>query len=111
MPTTAPLKDPLQAERTETEEQHAPRYHVILFDDDSHTYEYVIEMMMNLFGMSAEDGFRVAYEVDHVGQAIVMTTEYEKALDARQKIVNYGADHRMPNSSGSMACMIERAGD
>ena len=33
-----------------------PRYHVILWDDPNHTFEYVIEMMKNLFRLSQADG-------------------------------------------------------
>ncbi|MBX3727960.1 MAG: ATP-dependent Clp protease adaptor ClpS [Candidatus Sumerlaeia bacterium] len=111
MPTTLPVAEPETQGQIETAREPAPRYHVILFDDDTHTYDYVIEMMVVLFAMSAEDGFRVAYEVDHIGQAIVMTVPHEEALEARQRIITYGADPRMPSSSGSMACMIERAAD
>ena len=41
-----------EIEEQETQSIHVPRYHVILFDDDEHTYEYVIEMLMDLFGHS-----------------------------------------------------------
>lgn len=105
--TTLPVAEP--GEKTETAEQRAPRYHVILFDDDTHTYAYVIEMMVVLFAMTIDEGWRVAYEVDHVGQAIVKTAPYDEAAEAREKIVTYGPDFRMVNSTGSMACIIERA--
>lgn len=109
MPTTLPVAVPDQEESTDTEQRHAPRYHVILFDDDSHTYEYVIEMMVVLFAMTVEQGFEVAYEVDHIGQSIIMTVPHAEALEARQKIITYGADPRMPGSTGSMGCMIQKA--
>lgn len=110
-PTTLPTEVPVEQTGSETAEQHAPRYHVILFDDDSHSYDYVIEMMVVLFGMTPEQGFEVAYEVDHVGQAIVKTCPYEEAEDSRKRIMSYGPDFRMPNSQGSMASIIERAPD
>jgi hypothetical protein len=40
-----------------------PRYHVVLMDDDDHTYDYVIEMLMKLFGHSRERAFLMACEV------------------------------------------------
>jgi len=109
--TTMPVANPSEKTGSETEQEFAPRYHVIIFDDDSHTYEYVIEMMVVLFGMTPEEGLEIAYEVDNIGQAIVMTVPYEDAEDARKRIVGYGPDFRMPNSTGSMAAMIERAPD
>ncbi|MBI5155108.1 ATP-dependent Clp protease adaptor ClpS [Candidatus Poribacteria bacterium] len=107
MPTTLPI--PEVEERTRTKERVSPQYHVIIFDDDEHTYPYVIEMMMVLFGMTPEEGFQVAYEVDHVGQAVVKTCPYDEAVESHRKIINYGPDPRMPNSKGSMGCTIERA--
>lgn len=96
---------------TETEKQssqkESPNYAVIIFDDDTHSYAYVVEMMMTLFGMTAQQGFDVAYEVDHVGQATVKICPYEEAVSALKKILNYGPDHRMENSVGSMGACIE----
>jgi len=107
MPTTLPTPEVEELAGSKT--KLAPRYHVLLFDDDEHSYAYVVEMMMVLFGMSAEEGFNVAYEVDHIGQAVVMTVPYEEAVQSHGKIINYGPDYRMANSRGSMGCTIERA--
>jgi ATP-dependent Clp protease adaptor protein ClpS len=109
MPTTLPLPDIETEARPSSEQQESPLYHVILFDDDEHSYAYVVEMMMNLFNMTPEQGFDVAYEVDHIGQAVVMTVAYDEAVAAHRKIINYGPDFRMPNSRSSMGCTIERA--
>lgn len=107
MPTTLPVAVPYAD--TEKQEQLAPLYNVILFDDDEHSYAYVVEMMMVLFAMTAREGFDVAYEVDNIGQAKVMTCPHEEALEACRKITSYGADHRMANSKGSMSATIEPA--
>src|SRR4051812_16906521 len=56
-----------------------PPYHVILWNDDDHTYEYVIRMMQKLFGHPVEKGMQIATEVDARGKAIVMTTTRELA--------------------------------
>ena len=42
----------MQAERQKTKlrRKRQPRYSVILWDDDAHTYDYVIRMMQELFG-------------------------------------------------------------
>lgn len=107
MPTTLPVAEPETF--TEQVTKLAPRYNVILFDDDTHSYAYVVEMMMVLFGMSAKEGFNVAYEVDNIGQAVVKTCPFEEAKEAHAKIKNYGPDFRMASSTGSMASTIEPA--
>lgn len=86
-----------------------PQYHVILLDDNDHTYEYVIEMLMQLFGHSATTAFEMACEVDARGRVIVDTTTQDRAELKRDQIHAYGADWRMPRSKGSMSAKIEPA--
>ncbi len=90
---------------------HIPRYHVILWDDNDHTYEYVIEMLMKLFGHSREKAYQMAVEVDTMGRVIVETTTKERAELKRDQIHAYGADWRIPHCKGSMSATIEPAED
>ncbi len=90
-------------------EQLTPLYHVVLLDDDEHTYDYVIEMLQKLFLFSQVEAFRHAVEVDTEGRTIVLTCELPQAEFARDQIHSYGADWRMPNSKGSMSAIIEPA--
>jgi ATP-dependent Clp protease adaptor protein ClpS len=84
-----------------------PPYHVVLLDDDDHTYDYVIEMLQKLFGHSKEQAFLMASEVDTTGRVIVDTTTKERAELKRDQIHAYGADWRMPRCKGSMSSVIE----
>jgi ATP-dependent Clp protease adaptor protein ClpS len=86
-----------------------PRYHVILLDDDDHTYDYVIEMLIKLFGHSRERAFLMACEVDGAGRVIVDTTTKERAELKRDQIHAYGADWRIPHCKGSMSATVEPA--
>ncbi len=95
-------------ETTEREE-FTPLFHVVLLDDDDHTYDYVVEMLCNLFVLPAEVAFRHAIEVDTTGRTIVMTCEREQAEFGRDQIHAYGADPRMARSKGSMSAVIEPA--
>src|SRR5947207_189120 len=69
-----------------------PPYNVVLLDDDHHTYEYVIEMIVALFGYDPQKAFNMAEEVDAKGRVIVLTTHKEKAELKRDQITAYGAD-------------------
>jgi ATP-dependent Clp protease adaptor protein ClpS len=86
-----------------------PLYHVVLLDDDDHTYEYVIEMLGKIFLLPTEVAFRLAVEVDTTGRTIVMTCEREQAEFGRDQIHAYGADPRMERSQGSMSAIVEPA--
>lgn len=90
---------------------YIPRYHVVLWDDNDHTYDYVIEMLMKLFGHSAETAYKMAVEVDTFGRVTVTTTSRERAEFKRDQIHAYGADWRIPHCKGSMSASIEPAED
>ena len=60
----APAKKPAAPARRP---KKLPPYHVILLDDDDHTYEYVIDMLRKLFGHSPERAFEVASLVLSLG--------------------------------------------
>lgn len=87
----------------------APRWHVVLLNDDDHTYDYVIEMLMRLFGHSIERAYQMACEVDASDRVIVDTTSRERAELKQEQIHAYGKDDRLPRSKGSMSAEIEPA--
>jgi ATP-dependent Clp protease adaptor protein ClpS len=86
-----------------------PPYHVILLNDDDHTYEYVILMLGQLFGHQPERAFLMAKEVDTSGRVIVDTTTMERAELKRDQIHAFGPDPRLPRCQGSMSATIEPA--
>lgn len=86
-----------------------PPYHVILFNDDDHTYEYVIEMLKVLFAFPDEKGFELAQNVDRDGRVILLTTHKEMAELKRDQIHAYGTDARVATCKGSMSATIEPA--
>jgi ATP-dependent Clp protease adaptor protein ClpS len=92
-------------------EQHWLLFHVVLLDDDEHTYDYVIEMLEKLFLLPKDVAFQHAVEVDMTGRTIVITCEQPEAEFARDQIQGYGADPRMPQSKGSMSAVVVPVGD
>ena len=99
-------------ETLELEDQQTlliPMYHVVLLDDDDHSYDYVIEMLMDIFGHSEAKAYEMACEVDARKRVIVETTYRERAEMKRSQIHSYGADWRLPHCKGSMSASIEPA--
>ena len=76
--SVTPVLTPAGEKRQQFEE-HAPLYHVVLLDDDEHTYDYVIEMLQKLFLMPKDVAFQHAVEVDTTGRTIVITCELRPA--------------------------------
>lgn len=91
-------------------DERAPLFHVVLLDDNEHTYDYVIDMLQRLFLVSAQQAFRHAEEVDSTGRTIVLTCELPAAEFGRDQIQSFGPDWRMPESKGSMSAIVEPAG-
>jgi ATP-dependent Clp protease adaptor protein ClpS len=100
---TAPVK---RAEKKKKPKRQPP-YHVILWNDDDHTFQYVINMMQKLFGHPVEKGMQIAQEVDIRGKSIVMTTTRELAELKRDQIHAFGKDDLIAGCKGSMSATIE----
>ena len=94
-------------EDVDTDAQLEPPFHLILLDDQSHTYQYVILMLGDIFGYGPEKAFAIACVVDSQGQAIVLTGGKEEVTGKQDQIHAYGADPWMDNSAGSMSAIIE----
>jgi ATP-dependent Clp protease adaptor protein ClpS len=105
MSDTATLPETRHKEQVRTQ----PPYHVVLINDDDHSYEYVIVMLQELFAHPPEKGFLLAKEVDETGRAIVCTTTLERAELKQEQIHAYGPDPRIERCKGSMTAELEAA--
>lgn len=86
-----------------------PPYHVVLLDDNEHTYDYVVGMLQSIFGHAEQQALLLAQTVDHTGRAIVCTTHKERAELKRDQILSFGCDFRISNCKTSMKALIEPA--
>lgn len=103
------ITQPKQKEKQKT--KGLPPYHVILLDDDDHSYEYVILMLKKVFGHSLNKAYAMAREVDAAGRVIVATTNLEQAELKRDQIQTFGPDPLIPRCKGSMSAAIEPAAE
>jgi ATP-dependent Clp protease adaptor protein ClpS len=99
---------PRRQQQAQRQSQRQPRYNVLLWDSDDHTYDYVEKMLRELFGHEPAECHRIAEAVDTEGRAIVLTTTLEHAELKRDQIHAYGKDH-VEASKGSMWSSIEPA--
>jgi ATP-dependent Clp protease adaptor protein ClpS len=99
---------PRRQQLPERQSRRQPRYNVLLWDSDDHTYDYVEKMLRELFGHQPTECRRLAEAVDSEGRAIVLTTTLEHAELKRDQIHAYGKDH-IEASKGSMWSSIEPA--
>ena len=104
-PTTTPRTTHVAVEETTL----APLYHLILLDDDQHTYQYVIEMLGTVFGYSPEKAWTLARVVDSQSRVILETAAREQCEAHQNQIHAHGADPRIPTSVGPMSAILEQA--
>lgn len=84
-----------------------PPLHLVLLNDDDHTYEYVIEMLGSIFGYGREKAFAIACVVDSEGRATVETGGREDVTRHQEQIHAYGRDPRVTRCKGSMSAIVE----
>lgn len=106
---TVTIEVPVKEAEINKDRRHKkqPRYHVILWDDNDHSYEYVIMMMRQLFGHTFPMGHKLAETVDKHGRCICLTTTKEHAELKRDQIHAYGRDFLIERCKGSMSATIE----
>ena len=92
----------LPTKKRRKKRRRAPRYHVVLWNDDDHTFDYVVIMLKAIFGYPAARGFEFAKEVHIHGKAIVFTSSLEQAELKRDMILSFGPDPFMPENKGSV---------
>lgn len=103
------LKEPQIDINTSEDIKILPPYHVILLNDDDHSFEYVIGMLTNLFRITAEDAAKKAIEVHENGKSIITTTSKERAELKVAQIHSYGSDSAIANCKGPMQSVMEPA--
>ncbi len=97
------------ATRTRPETQRPSMWHVVVMDDDEHTYDYVMELLTNVFGHTQEKAFSIAEAIDFEGRGVCATLHLELAELKREQITGFGADPRLDESAGPMSARLEPA--
>ncbi|MBK7877616.1 MAG: ATP-dependent Clp protease adaptor ClpS [Planctomycetes bacterium] len=64
---------------TSSKTELAPRWKVILHNDEITTFEFVTELLVTLFQKNRDEAVKLTYEVHYSGSAVVEITSREKA--------------------------------
>lgn len=76
----------------ETKKKRQPPYAVILHNDDDHTFQYVIDLLMKLFAYPLEKAFVLTNQVHAQGKSIVWSGTLELAELKRDQVRGFGPD-------------------
>jgi len=88
-----------------------PNFNVVIWNDNEHTPEYVIEMLMRIFGHSGAKAYDITWQIDRMGKGIACTCHRELAELRREQIRSYGADYSIADAQRvSMRATLEPVG-
>ena len=85
-----------------TRVDYLPLYKVIMWNDDTTTMEFVVRILIRVFGTDFETAERLMYEVHHMGSAVVATLPLEIAEFKVQQVHTAAAMEDFP-----LTCTIE----
>jgi ATP-dependent Clp protease adaptor protein ClpS len=68
-----------EEDRQTVKQDYLPLYKILMWDDSVTTMEFVIRMLMKVFGKSYDESERLMYEVHYAGMAHVDTQPLERA--------------------------------
>ena len=74
--------------------EKAPKFHVLLHNDDYNTIGYVVAVLLRVLGCTTESAIQMMAEAHNTGQAIIFTGELEAAELVRDRILGFApCDH------------------
>ena len=76
----------------DSEPKKQPPYAVVVFNDDEHSFQYVVETFTKVFGYSWAKGFSLALAIHIHGKGIVWSGSLEVAELKRDQIRSAGPD-------------------
>jgi ATP-dependent Clp protease adaptor protein ClpS len=94
--------------REKTKTRRVPPYHVILENDDFHSFEFVVETLNKALGYQLERCFQLTMQAHETGRAIVYTGPKEVAELKAEQIETFH-EIRPDMDLGPLGCSIEPA--
>jgi len=96
--------------RTQEQTRRLPPYHVILDNDDHHSFEFVVNVLQKALGYSLERAYQLTAEAHHGGRAVVWTGSKEVAeLKLEQMLTFHEVREPGGKNLGPLGCSIEPA--
>jgi ATP-dependent Clp protease adaptor protein ClpS len=98
---------PLEQEEVKT--RRFPPYHVILENDEHHSFEFVVEVLRKAIGCSEERAFVLTHEAHTKGRAIVWSGALEVAELKAEQIQSFHEIGAQGQKLGPLGVTVEPA--
>jgi ATP-dependent Clp protease adaptor protein ClpS len=97
-------------EKTREEVRLLPPYHVILENDDFHSFEFVTAVLVKTIACTAERAFKLAWKAHSEGRAVIWTGSKEVAEFKVEQIRTFHETREADGRKlGPLSCCIEPA--
>ncbi len=108
-PATVPVI-PIPREREETQTRRVPPYHVILENDDFHSFEFVVDVLRKVLGCTPERAFQLAFQAHTSGRSVIWTGSREVAELKVEQVRTFHEVRALDGAKlGPLGCTIEPA--
>jgi ATP-dependent Clp protease adaptor protein ClpS len=96
--------------RQKSKANQLPPYHVIILNDEDHSFEFVVHVLCEVFKVTIQQSFQLTLEAHEKGRAVVWTGPKEVAeLKAEQVATFHEIRQRDGAKLGPVGCVIEPA--
>lgn len=93
-------------ESTDTSQKICPRWKVILWNDDHHSFDFVINMIMKIFKKEIEESVLHTLEIHDTGCSVVTTCSNERAQLYLEQ-VSTCHEYKNGEDLGPLSCTME----
>ncbi len=94
----------------EIQTRRQPPYHVILFNDDDHSMEFVVDVLRKVIGCQLESAVALMLEAHHSGQAVIWTGAREVAEQKAEQVHSFHETRERDGAKlGPLGCIVEPA--
>jgi len=86
------IEEDQQQKPSSARPRRQPPYAVVVFNDEDHTFQYVIESLMKVFGYPQERCYQLTLQIHQQGRGIVWSGTRELAELKRDQLRSAGPD-------------------
>ena len=105
-----PDLDVLVKTKETTRTKRVPPYHVILENDDDHSFEFVVKTLCQALGYTMERSYQLTLQAHRSGKSAVWTGSKEVAELKAEQIQTFHETRERDNAKlGPLTCYIEPA--
>jgi ATP-dependent Clp protease adaptor protein ClpS len=94
-------------EREEARTRRFPPYNVIIENDDHHSFQFVVDVLLKVLGCSPQRAYQLMLEAHTTGRAIVWTGPKEVAEFKAEQVNTFHETRQDGAKLGPLGCTIE----